>query len=122
MTVTRSVEAGELLLVDSPLLVSPPTKSLAQCLECGLLLATREVVSCQACGFPMCSIQCSQGPLHHQECHLLATADFEAEVEDLTVEDDHYAAILPLRCIQLKNKGHPNYFKVFDEYIDNKHG
>ena len=31
------------------------------------------------------------------ECEVFEKANFEAEIEDVKVADDHYAAILPLR-------------------------
>ena len=33
------------------------------------------------------------------ECEVFERADFEAEIDDLNVPDDHYAAILPLRSV-----------------------
>ena len=45
----------------------------------------------------MCSETCSEGDTHRQECQILSGVNFEADIEDLTVCDDHYAAILPLR-------------------------
>ena len=52
------------------------------------------------CGFPLCSARCAAGELHRVECSVLEQADFEAEIEDFEVEDDHYAAIMPIRWPQ----------------------
>ena len=38
------------------------------------------------------------------ECEVFEKANFEAEIEDLKVADDHYAAILPLRSATPKPK------------------
>ena len=35
--------------------------------------------------------------MHRIECEVFAKANIEAEIEDVKVADDHYAAILPLR-------------------------
>ena len=35
--------------------------------------------------------------MHRIECEVFEKANFEAEIEDVKVADDHYAAILPLR-------------------------
>ena len=107
----RDIAAGDLALVDVPLLLSPHTKSRAQCLECArwvgggvsrliYLIISRLVDGtflCPKCNFPMCSQECSEGATHLQECQALHRVHFEADIEEVTVCDDHYAAILPLR-------------------------
>jgi hypothetical protein len=57
---------------------------------------------CSQCGFPMCNKECEAGALHAYECRVFVKADFEAEIEDPSVPDNHYAAILPLRCLALR--------------------
>ena len=52
---------------------------------------------CPRCNFPMCDEVCAEGDIHMMECRILTKVDFEADVEDVNVVDDHYAAILPLR-------------------------
>ena len=38
------------------------------------------------------------------ECEVFEKANFEAEIEDLKIADDHYAAILPLRSATPKTQ------------------
>ena len=61
----------------------------------------------------MCNSFCASGNLHKIECDLFAKADFEvifetfspiiicscnkAEIEDFSINDDHYACIMPIR-------------------------
>ena len=45
----------------------------------------------------MCDELCADGDIHAMECKIFTQVDFEAEIEDFNVVDDHYAAILPLR-------------------------
>ena len=45
----------------------------------------------------MCDETCANGNIHMMECKILTQVDFEAEVENFNVVNDHYAAILPLR-------------------------
>ena len=70
---------------------------------------------CTGCGFPLCSLACQQGPLHQEECRVFSRADFEAEIEDCDAPDDHYAAILPLRCLALKQD--PSKWAVFSSFL-----
>ena len=95
----RDIPAGELILEDRPLIVSPHTRSRAQCLECARLVSGTFL--CPACNFPMCGPVCCDGDTHLQECRALHRVNFEADIEEMTVSDDHYAAILPLRCLHL---------------------
>ena len=64
---------------------------------------------------PAQSLACQQGPLHQQECQVLSGADFEADIEDCDAPDDHYAAILPLRCLALKKD--PTKWEVFSSFL-----
>ena len=98
----RDIEQGEIVLIDTPILVSPSTKSKAQCLQCSKLVDGS--FRCTGCNFPMCGDRCAAGETHNLECEVFKRVDFEADIEDLKIVDDHYAAILPLRCIQLKEK------------------
>lgn len=111
---TRDIEPGELVLVDRPILLSPMMKSKAQCLQCSKLVDGS--FKCQVCGFPMCGERCAGGDLHRVECAVFERVDFEADIEDLKVVDDHYAAILPLRCINLKTN-EPKKWDLFQAFL-----
>ena len=51
------------------------------------------------------------------ECDILTQADFEADVEvDGDKVDDHYASILPLRCISL-SQSNPEKWKIFWSFL-----
>jgi len=95
----RDVSEGELILVDYPMLISPHTKSKPQCLQCARLVSGS--YKCSKCNFPMCDEICEAGDLHSRECSIFQSVDFEADVEFDGKVDDHYASILPLRCIHL---------------------
>ena len=64
----------------------------------------------------MCDAKCAEGNMHAMECEILTGADFEAEVEEFNVVDDHYAAILPLRCISLARRD-PGSWRVFQNFL-----
>ena len=71
---------------------------------------------CPSCNFPMCNITCAEGDVHAMECKILTEADFEADVDDAGVVDDHYAAILPLRCISL-SQSHPDHWRRVSMFL-----
>ena len=64
----------------------------------------------------MCDLTCEAGDLHQMECQLLTEADFEADVECEDKVDDHYAAILPLRCVSLCNND-PESWRVYKSFL-----
>merc|ERR1719483_154272 len=97
---TRNIAPNELILIDKPIVETPYTKSKAQCLQCYKIVTGK--YKCKMCGFPMCGVDCANGDLHKIECKVFEKADFEAEIDDLMVNDDHYASILPIRCLHLK--------------------
>ena len=93
----RDIGAGEVILTDQPIIQSPYTRSKAQCLQCSKKIQGPKPYLCKGCGFPMCDKTCASGDLHNIECSVLAQADFEAEIEDFSSIDDHYACIMPIR-------------------------
>ena len=53
----------------------------------------------------MCGETCAESEVHQDECSVLERVQFEAEVGDLQAgTDDHYAMVLPLRCIALRER------------------
>ena len=109
----RDIQPGELVLRDKPIVQSPYTKSLAQCLQCG-----RKVdgsYRCRKCGFPMCDISCANGDVHRVECLILSRENFEAEIDNVDEMDDHYACIMPLRCLALRTSD-PEAWKLFSGF------
>ena len=97
MIATRDLEPTDLILRDTAVVVSPYTRSSAQCLQCSRKISNNHEYTCHRCGFPMCDEQCAAGDLHKVECRILEAADFEADIEELEDKDDHYACIMPLR-------------------------
>jgi len=96
LVATREISPSEVILIDTPIIQTPYTKSKAQCLQCSRKLSKSSHYICKGCGFPMCNKKCASGKLHQIECSILSKADFEAEIEDFNNNDDHYACIMPL--------------------------
>ena len=114
LVATRDIQPGELILCDKPIVQTPYTKSKAQCLQCYKLISG--TYKCPACGFPMCGPLCAKGDIHKIECSIFEQADFEAEIENMNADDDHYAAIMPLRCLHLK-RNDPELWERFSRFL-----
>ena len=57
------ISPGELILSDSPTILSPPTRCRPQCLQCSRILPNLDFV-CSRCWFPLCGPPCQDGDLH----------------------------------------------------------
>jgi len=119
LVASRDLVPGELILSDSPTILSPPTRCRPQCLQCCKTLNNLGFV-CNRCGFPLCGPACQNGDLHRIECKVFEDANFEAEIEDLNVADDHYAAILPLRILALRQQ--PEKWAAFTSFLSHCQG
>lgn len=95
LVATRDINHSDLIMRDQAIVTCPYTKSKAQCLQCHRRVSGQ--YKCPRCGFPMCDAKCSSGDLHKTECKILEEEDFEADIEDVEIKDDHYACIMPLR-------------------------
>lgn len=116
---SRDLVVGELILSDHPTILSPPTRCRPQCLQCSKTLLDLDFV-CDRCGFPLCGPACQEGNLHRIECEVFEKANFEAEIEDVKVADDHYAAILPLRILALRR--HSDKWSAFTSFLSHCEG
>ena len=117
--VTRPLRKGEVVFRDSPLVTGPSRESEPCCVSCyrpldlttAVLAEDAETdmecdggpvpyVSCPKCGWPLCSLQCSEAARHAPECELVARAGLEISAEDT---DSLYDVVTVIRCLHLKN-------------------
>ena len=73
LVASRDLVPGELILSDSPTILSPPTRCRPQCLQCCKTLTNLGFV-CNRCGFPLCGPTCQDGDLHRSDTttHILS--------------------------------------------------
>ncbi|CAB3383801.1 Hypothetical predicted protein [Cloeon dipterum] len=107
LVASRDIAAGEWILRSlEPLVVGPcqggrPALCLACHVQLGLPL--RLGAHCPRCGLPLCSADCP-GPYHAAECALLVAGGATPLAPDLLdVRPDLYNAIVPLRCLALRD-------------------
>ncbi|KAF4518907.1 hypothetical protein B566_EDAN006745, partial [Ephemera danica] len=116
LVTTRDVRPGETLLSGEEALVSGPCQggSPALCLGCcaTLALPLRLGTHCTQCGLPMCGVKCPGLEKHRPECELLCAGKAVPLAPVLLDErPELYNAIVPLRCLYLRDK-HPDKWKT----------
>ena len=89
---TRDIKPMEVVLHDQPFGLSPIQDSNPVCLQCFRFLDPSSCFIC-SCGFPMCNIQCSQGPLHQPECQVYRAAEVQM------TNHSEYQLIMPIRIL-----------------------
>ena len=91
--VTKDVKKGDIIFKDYPLVTGPSRESAPCCVSCYKLLdlsteASSDAASdcmdveddeepvpyvkCPKCGWPLCSLECAQKPIHAAECFFLS--------------------------------------------------
>ena len=92
--VTKDVKKGDIIFKDYPLVTGPSRESAPCCVSCYKLLdlsteaSSDEVkdsmdveddneeplpyVKCPKCGWPLCSLECAEKPIHAAECFFLS--------------------------------------------------
>jgi len=97
---TRDIQPLELILSEQPASTGPYTKTLPQCLGCGIRGPL--TVTCKVCGFPLCQESCAQG-IHQIECAVFKKAGLKVKIKRLEKENPSYAPISVLRLLHLRS-------------------
>lgn len=109
---SRDIKQNEIILREAPLILGPKLASTAICLGCNQHLEVHEnetnFYKCSKCQWPLCSENCEKSKLHITECDLLCKSNFQCPINYVATEKDKketaYFAIVPLRCLLLKNR------------------
>jgi len=121
IVVTKPLKKGDIIFKDTPLVTGPSRESNPCCIACYKLLdlSTKSeseddqlmdiedaaggepvpYVKCPKCGWPLCSLQCSQANNHIAECQFLSKAGLDINPEDT---DSLYDVVTVLRCLYLR--------------------
>lgn len=108
---TRDIHAGELILREKPLVMGPKINSVPICLGCHQTLyvpiGVRNFYKCSKCHWPLCGKECESAEMHLKECRLMAERKFVATIDFDSAQpnkrESAYCAIMPLRCILVKD-------------------
>ncbi|XP_068913242.1 SET domain-containing protein SmydA-8-like isoform X2 [Tenebrio molitor] len=108
MVSRKNLKPSDIILSEAPLVVGPCTASRVQCLGCYRILESTPYVKCKGCGWPLCSHKCrGLGKKYGHsdvECAVLKTTRSAQMLEynELEKMRPHFNAIVPLRCLLLK--------------------
>ncbi|KAG5872648.1 hypothetical protein JTB14_029692 [Gonioctena quinquepunctata] len=118
MVAQKDILPGEVILSELPIVVGPCTGCKLQCLGCYKNLeGNNNIIKCKNCRWPLCSHTCPGlgTPLGHTdaECKILADSKSSCflNYEDIPSLRFHLYAIVPLRCLILRNTD-PNSYNL----------
>jgi len=106
MVALRDIKAGETIMEDVPLTYGPLCSSGIKPMCLGCYRAVDGSITCEICGWPMCSIKCSNRPQHRdQECQLFKDKGFRLDASKLNYKEPEpaYSCVSPLRALLLKH-------------------
>lgn len=105
MVAARNIQAGETIMEDIPLTCGPVCSTGIKPMCLGCYRPVDGSVLCEICGWPMCSVSCSNRPHHRdQECQLFKDKGFRVDASkfNYTEIEPAYSFISPLRALLLK--------------------
>lgn len=108
MVASRDIQALELILFDTAIVVGPRNKAGCICLECG-----KETNNnlCGICSFPVCGELCQVGKSHSEECRYLR------QISNIKDKSNIYPWISPLR-LMLKMSTNPRVYRQVQFLMD----
>jgi len=103
LVASRDVKPGEVVVVESSLILVPGMQAggeLYACVECEAPLEREEMEACNTCGFPLCPHHGRHTPAHQVECALMLNAGVQLKARDREENmEEQYAALATLRCL-----------------------
>jgi len=105
MVATRNIKAGEIIMEDMPLTFGPVCSTGVKPMCLGCYRHVDGSVCCETCGWPMCSVNCSNKMQHRdQECQMFKDIGFKVDTEKLKYKEIEpaYSCISPLRALSLQ--------------------
>ena len=106
MVAARNIKAGEVVMKEAPLSYGPNDITKPICLGC-CAPVTIKSPTCDICGFPMCSKECSNSKVHKEfECEALKKHGYKVDASTFNFGGVEltYAIISPIRTFMLKEK------------------
>lgn len=109
---TRDIRAGEIVLRERPLVRGPSQITSPVCVGClqGLdesQLCGADAVTCERCGWPVCSAECSADVGHRDECDLTVARGSKVSLQNYFAPHPTYQCITALRCLLLRDEKVP---------------
>jgi len=105
MVASRNIKAGEIIMEDVPLTYGPVCSTGIKPMCLGCYRPVDGSIVCESCGWPMCSINCSNKAQHRdQECQLFKDIGFRVDASKFNYAEieQAYSCISPLRALLLQ--------------------
>ncbi|CAH0680309.1 unnamed protein product [Chilo suppressalis] len=96
---TRDIRVGDIILKEAPLITGPAQITPPVCLGCYELLKQEKIVTCEKCGWPFCSKECSAKDVHQPECFYTQQMGEKVSISTFGVPHPSYQCITVLRCL-----------------------
>ena len=109
----RNIKAGEVVMKEAPLSYGPNDITKPICLGC-CAPVTIKSPTCDICGFPMCSKECTNSKVHKEfECEALKKHGYKVDASTFNFGGVEltYAIISPIRTFMLREK-HPDLWNL----------
>jgi len=120
LVATKFISAGETIFTDEPACMGPDNNPRPVCLVCCARLVRGYVVTCDNCGWPLCSETCRENLGQHvRECSLFKSTDTKFDLNDMKATCPSYNAIMVLRLLWLQ-ENEPVTWNKIDLLMDHR--
>jgi len=119
LVAANDIQAGQFVISEYPIVTGPLyTRSKPVCLQClKKLTGPDDVVICERCKAPLCSLECSNGKWHALECKVLQKAGYEISIQNWEADCPIYSCITILRALLLE-QANPAHWKILQTFMD----
>ncbi|XP_076045902.1 uncharacterized protein LOC143028136 [Oratosquilla oratoria] len=121
MVASRNIKAGEVVLIEDPIVIGPKQITEPVCLGC--YKRVDGSYTCSKCSWPLCGIECEQSPDHKPECLVGIEIGSPIQITNFDDTNHFYEIITALRCLALKKKSPKKYEQLMaleSHYEDRK--
>ncbi|XP_055921178.1 SET domain-containing protein SmydA-8 [Eupeodes corollae] len=113
LVTTRKIKPSEIILKESPITRGPSQVTGPVCLGCLDGIDEQDYVTCQQCGWPLCSKECESSLEHREECKLTQNRQQKkAVIHEFTTPHPMYQCIATLRALLLKKSDKEKFEKL----------
>uniref|UniRef100_A0A182W2G3 MYND-type domain-containing protein n=1 Tax=Anopheles minimus TaxID=112268 RepID=A0A182W2G3_9DIPT len=99
LVATRDINAGEIILKESPLVHGPAQISGPVCVGCLQGLEEKKFQECERCGWPVCKKSCQDHSAHQAECKFTIARGSKISIQHFYVPHPTYQCLMPVRCL-----------------------
>ncbi|KAJ0174416.1 hypothetical protein K1T71_009524 [Dendrolimus kikuchii] len=109
---TREMKAGDIVMKERPLITGPAQVTPPVCLGCYKLLEDGQTLSCEKCGWPFCSEECTKKEEHTPECFYTQQRGDKVHITNFGIPHPNYQCITVLRCLYQRDHNEKLWSKL----------